>query len=139
VRVATSRQAAREALVERLAVELSDLIQVFYNYPPGDTEGQSPVVAVSSGGSRGVPHTFSGDRATFFFDVDVLVATRDGAEDAEDALDAIDTRLRAFVERNRQAAAWDELAFAERSRATFVTIGGLEYRLETYPLSMEVY
>jgi hypothetical protein len=142
-----SRKAVRAKLAELLSNELvtvSGLVQAVYDYRVGDFGGQSPVVVVSSGGSRRPPFTFQGTKPMYRFMVYVFVVynTEDGnwtEADAEDALDDIEQEISEVVSANDGLDSfWTSLEVSDAySETDSVTIGGVEYRREVIEVFVE--
>ncbi|MDR3572861.1 MAG: hypothetical protein P4L50_03285 [Anaerolineaceae bacterium] len=143
--ITESRKAARQALAALLTSALvgpSGLASQVYDCQPGDFGGQSPVVTVSSGGTQRVNMTFQGTKPTFWLNVHIFVlyATEDKTwteEMAENALDDIEQTIAGVIEANRHTSSWDFAIQADRSQATSVVIGGLEYRMEVISVQLD--
>jgi hypothetical protein len=114
-------------------------VQAVYSYQVGDFGGKSPVVIVSSGGALRQRLTFTGSQPIFWLNVHVFIlyATEDKSwteEMAEDALDTIENALASINDLNQHGACWDAVTQEERSRTDSIVIGGLEYRVEVFPI-----
>lgn len=144
--MSSNRETARDALAALLQTVLvgSGLpAQAVYNYQVGDLAGQSPVVVVSSGGSERQRLSFQGSRATFRLNVYVFVVYTDGGDwnedDAEDRLDLIEKTIAETLDVSQRTASWESVNYAGETTCDSVEIGGVEYRRETIPVTVEVY
>jgi len=144
--MASNRETARDALTTLLQAALVGTgkpAQAVYNYRKADFGGQSPVVTVSSGGSRRQRMTALGGRATFFLQVDIFVLYSDlgtwTEADTEDRLDLIEAAIAGVVDANQSTTSWSALDYADRSTRFAVPLGGIEYAWESIQLSVEVY
>ena len=144
--MASSRHTVRDAMATLLQTALVGTglpVAAVYGYQVGDFAGQSPVVVVSSAGSRRVRMTRSGSRATFYLLISTFVMYSDGAswgeDDAEDAIDAIEALLADVIDDNQVTTNWQALDYSDRSQRISVEIGGTEYIYEAVEVSVEVF
>jgi len=142
-----NRETARDALATLLETRLvatDEIVQVVYNYRKGDLGGQSPVVCVSSSGSRRAKVDFSGDRENIIYlMVHVFVLYSDQSDwtedDAEDRLDAIEAAIADVVDANSSATAnWHWIDYFGRSDRMDINLGGHEYIMEAIPVEIEM-
>lgn len=144
----TSRETARDALSTLLGAALvgsGKPAQAVYGYQVGDFAGATPVVTVSSAGSRRERQSFGNCWSNaFHFNIHVFVLYSDedawGEDDAEDALDTIEALIADVVMANAENdGVWDQLAFRdEDTLADSVDIGGIPYRRETIPVTVRI-
>ena len=144
--MASNRKAAREALATLLTTALvgsGKPVQALYDYRPADFGGQSPVVTVSSAGTRRRRMTAMGSRATPLLRVDMFVVYSDQATwteaDTEDALDDLEAAVAGVLDDNQRTAAWQALDYADASQRMSAVIGGVEYAWESIQVAVEVY
>lgn len=146
--MAINRELARDALAALIDAALAGSgkpVQAVYGYLVSDLAGQSPVVCVTSAGSRRVSLTGMGSRAEFLLRVDVFVLYNDQAgwteADAEDRLDEIEAGIASLVDANQTRAPWAALTYAEPSNRTqaVAVVGGESYAWEQITLRAEVY
>lgn len=144
--MASSRHTVRDAMTTLLQTALVGTglpVAAVYGYQVGDFAGQSPVVVVSSAGSRRGRMTRFGSRATFYLLISTFVVYSDGAswgeDDAEDAIDAIEALLADVIDDNQVTSNWQALDYSDRSQRISVEIGGNEYIYEAVELSVEVF
>ena len=143
--MSSNRKTAREALATLLSTALTGgggLAQAVYSYRVGDFGGASPVVIVSSQGSRRERSTFQGSRNTVFLQVDIFVlyaAVGWTEQDAETRLDDIEAAIAGVVDANQETANWLALNWADRSQRVDVAIGGVDYIRELLVLAAEVW
>ena len=144
--MASSRHTVRDAMTTLLQTALVGTglpVAAVYGYQVGDFAGQSPVVVVSSAGSRRVRMTRSGSLATFYLLISTFVVYSDGAswgeDDAEDAIDAIEALLADVVDDYQVTANWQALDYSDRSQRISVEIGGNEYIYEAVEIAVEVF
>jgi hypothetical protein len=144
--VASSRHTVRDAMTTILQAALVGAglpVAAVYGYQVGDFAGQSPVVVVSSAGSRRIRMTRAGSRATFYLLISTFVLYSDGAtwgeDDAEDAIDAIEALLADVIDDNQVTANWQALDYSDRSQRISVEIGGEEYIYEAVEIAVEVF
>ena len=144
--MASNRETTRDALAALLQTALVGTgkpVQQLYNYRPADFGGQSPVVTVSSAGSRRARLSAQGSQVTMYFQVDVFVLYNDRAswtEDlAEDRLDLIEATLAEVLDTYQRSAPWEALDYADRSQRIDVVVGGVEYARESLMLSAQVF
>jgi hypothetical protein len=141
--ITTDRKTLRKAyatLLQNNLVGNGKLVQAVYPYQVGDFSGKSPVVVVSSGGSLRQRLTFQGSTPNFWLNVHVFIlyAIEDKSwteENAEDALDDIENAFATINDTNQHGSCWDAITQEERSRTDSLVIGGLEYRVEVFPIS----
>lgn len=144
--MASSRHTVRDAFAALLNAAMVGTglpVQAVYAYRVGDFSGQSPVVAVSSAGSRRQRMTKLGSRATFYLLVSTFVMYSDGStwgeDDAEDALDSIEALLADVIDDNQVTTNWQALDYYDRSDRVSVEIGGIEYIYESVEIAVEVF
>lgn len=144
--MASNRKTAREALATLLTTALvgsGKPVQALYDYRPADFGGQSPVVTVSSAGTRRRRMTAMGSRATPLLRVDMFVVYSDQATwteaDTEDALDDLEATVAGVLDDNQRTAAWQALDYADASQRMSAVIGGVEYAWESIQVAVEVY
>lgn len=144
--MAANRETVRDALetlLEAALVGSGKPVQATYNHRPADFGGQSPVVTVSSDGSRRRRMTFQGGKATFFVRVDLFVLYSDLATwtpaNTEDALDLIEAAVAGVLDSYQAPAEWGAIDYADRSQRLSAVIGGVEYAWESILLSVEVF
>lgn len=140
-----SRKVVRDKLAELLQTELVTTLgiaQAVYAYRIGDFAGASPVVVVSSGGSRRERLSFQGQRPVYYLTIHVFVLYNDEAgtwdeSDAEDALDGIEAGVNNVVAANPSLSDfWISLAHSDRSSTGSVEISGVEYRTEIFEVTI---
>lgn len=111
--------------------------QVVYGFRKGNIEGQTPVIVVSSLGTRRDQLSFQGTAPNYQIQVDVFVLYEDQAagwteQNAEDTLDDLDLGIAGVVQANQiSAGKWDAITFTDWSERTDVSIGGVEYIRES--------
>lgn len=136
-----TRKEAREALGAALTTAMTTCEQV-NDYFKSGLDGESPVLSIHSLGTLGTPFTFQGLRPTHYFDIVVYV--RRGGEgvteaEAEDELDGVAQQLFEYIEGSRRNNTWESLAYAGRSEAIPIEVGGIPYWQEVTSLEMEVF
>lgn len=137
----SKRKIAREVLASLIQAD-ANAVQTVYPYQAAQLKGESPVVCITSGGSRREPLTLRGSLPTFLLDVHIFVLYSGGgddwtAQDAEDTLDLVEEQLGGIVDRHRKSQAWQRMVYADSSDAsTPVTIDGMTYLHER--VSLEV-
>lgn len=134
----SQRQDAREALSALLGTASS--VQRVYAYQAVQLLGESPVVCITSAGTSRQPTTMRDSVPTVALDIHVFVLYADDAsgwtpQDAENTLDTCEEEIGLLIDANRRNAAWQRLAYADRSDARQpVTIDGVVYLHETIPV-----
>lgn len=158
-----NRADARKALATLLATALvgdGKPAQASYAYKPADFDGQSPVILVTSDGTKRYKDTLSTltRRVTFYLNIHVFVLFADptateieeGGEptasawtesDAEDRIDLLEKSIADVVADNIKTADWDMLSLGpadggERSLIEPVIVGGKEYQREVIPVEV---
>jgi hypothetical protein len=140
--VAASRKRIRHALADLLRGEIT-LAQAVYRYQKANLKGQTPVLCVTSAGSRREPLTMQGSTAGFRYDIHVFTLYKDASgawteEQAEDMLDDIEQQVAATCDKYRKSTAWARLVYADPSDArTPVTLGGVTYLHEIIPVAIQ--
>jgi hypothetical protein len=139
----TNRKDAREALYSVLSAGLSSA-SVGYAYGIHNLEGASPAFYLTSSGTSADWLTGKGFHSKFYINVHLLAlyAIDDNYTEqmAEDALDTLESELRAVLTSNKKTADWQNIAWAERSRADApINIGGAVYLHEIVPLVLEAF
>lgn len=126
-------------------------VQAVYQYQVGDFAGQSPVVALGSGGTLRAPLTMRGGHAKFYLEVFIFVlyAALDyegklqldinglpiwNEADSQDALDEIERLIAELVDTHQRGRNWIAVDYAAKSEVDAVAVGGLDYRREVIPL-----
>jgi hypothetical protein len=142
--VSSSRATIRTQLAALLRANVS-AAQAVYAYPPGDIAGASPVLVVSSRGSRRSDMTFQGQQheARLAIDVYVAIPTSAGAYTDADAADVLDTIEAQIADVIRDTSVLDPTwqAIDEDGDST-IEIGvwdGAPYYRERIPLTITVY
>lgn len=135
--MAVNRKTVRGAfatLLQTAIVGTGKPAQALYAYRPADFAGQSPVVTVSSSGSRRKSTTRLASTADVYLQVGLFVLYSDNAtwnpDDSEDALDDLEAALATVMEQNQSATYWYSLDYSDRSQRMDVMIGGQEYAFE---------
>jgi len=158
-----NRADARKALASLLATALVGAgkpAQACYAYKPADFDGQSPVILVTSDGTKRQKNALSTltRQVTFYLSVHVFVlfadstATEAGDDgesvvsswtesDAEDRIDLLEKSIADVVADNIKTADWDMLSLGpadggERSRIEPIIVGGKEYQHEVIPVEV---
>ncbi len=144
----------REIVRDKLATLLSTALvgtgkpaQAVYNYQIGDFQGQSPVVVVTSHGSRRTRlanQTFTDTH--FLLDVHVFVLYTDIETGgtwtealSEDRLDLLEKSIADVIVDNSQIDNyWNWMTTSETSDVSGITVGGLEYRHEVITVDAQV-
>lgn len=150
--MSVNRQTYRDYLVDLLTTALVGdglPVQQVYGHLPADFEGQSPVVCVTTAGSKRVK-TQHGKKWDTKVKLQVFVFTLYAKVDeswteamAEDQLDLIESIIAQTLmtyEGSESGAPWDYIGFDGESKAGFVplNIGGPDYKREMFPISAEV-
>lgn len=137
--MATDRADARDAIASLLGAALVGAglpVKTVTAHKVERLEGETPLVVVLSQGSARERMTFQGNRATFYFLVQVWVlqsGTGWTQAQAEDALDDIEARIAAEYEANQQGTYWEILAYDGKSRVFEVSVAGVPYYVESIP------
>lgn len=138
----SARSDARQALADLITANL-DMLAAVYSYQKTDLQGQTPVVAITSGGSNRQPLTSRGSSATYTLDVHLFVLHRDPAanwdeEQAEALLDEIEAALGALLDANRRnPPAWQRISYSGPSNASeTITLNGQVYLHEVVSLDV---
>lgn len=139
--MSASRKALRTALAKVLTNEVTHA-QAIFGYQKSRIKGQTPVICVTSAGSRREPITMKGNSLTATLDIHVFVLYSDGAswteEQAEDRLDDIEQQIAHVVDQYRTSTAWSCLSYAERSNARSpVVLEGTTYLHEVIPVEIQ--
>jgi hypothetical protein len=145
-----SREPARKHLADLLETALvgdGKPVDAVYPYQIGDFGNAFKVVTVTNGRTRRRVSSFSSEwdtRPSFDVHVFVLYADPDTGwteADAEDALDEIEAIVAEVVRTNLSAPGyWNDMTYAEDidTQADGVEIGGVEYRREIIPITMQI-
>jgi hypothetical protein len=119
--------------------------QAVYAYRVGDFGGQSPIVVVTSDGSKRAKKAQAVRTNTvfkFLVIVFVVYSTQDGSwteSDAETRLDLLERNItEILLENDTVSGQWDQLSRGE-SQTDDVEIGGVMYRREIIPLEVSLY
>lgn len=118
--------------------------QAVYAYPRATYDGQSPVVAISSAGTRREPYTYADTLPTFRLNIHVFVVYQDsaagwGEDDSENTLDALEAAIDAALIANQETANWQNIQYSGISTVNNIILGGVTYRHETIPVEIEVH
>lgn len=138
------RKQARAALAEIITAHAPS-IETVYAYQATALGGHSPVVCVTSAGTKRVPTTLQGSLPSFALDIHVFVLYSDVAsgwtpQDAEDTLDQVEEEIGLLVDTYRRSTAWQRIAYLERSDArTPVVLEGRTYLHELIPVEIQTY
>jgi len=142
--MATSREAARDALVTLLSAALVGTgkpVKTVSGSKVESLEGATPLVVVLSRGSERERLTFQGDRATFYMVIQTWVlqsASGWTQAQAEDAVDSIEALIAATLEANQGTANWEILAYEGRSTILEAVVAGVPYYVETTPIAVRL-
>lgn len=101
---------------------------------------QSPVMNISSDGTRREESQAGNTSVIFYLNADIFVLYESGtwtADEAEDRLDLIEKEFYDLLTANRTSAR--RYAYEGRSRTGSVQVGGEEYRRERIPFSVTLY
>jgi len=138
--MATSREAARDALVTLLSAALVGTgkpVKTVSGSKVESLEGETPLVVVLSRGSERERLTFQGDRATFYMVIQTWVlqsASGWTQAQAEDAIDSIEALIAATLEANQGTANWEILAYDGQSTILEAGVAGVPFYVETTPI-----
>ncbi len=142
--MSSSRKDIRTALANLLRANVS-AAQAVYAYPPGDIAGQSPVLVVSSRGSRRSDLTFQGQQHDARLAIDVYAAVPITAgsytdETAADVLDTIEAQI-ADVVRDTSVLepTWQAIDLDGDSTIEIGVWDGAPYYRERIPITVTVY
>lgn len=142
--MSSSRATIRSQLAGLLRANVSSA-QAVYAYPPGDIGGQSPVLVVSSRGSRRTDLTFQGQQhdARLAIDIYVALPTEAGAYTDADAADALDTIEAQIADVVRAVPVlpptWQAIEADGDSTIDIGVWDGAAYYRERIPLTITVY
>lgn len=143
-----TRKEGRAALAALLTSEMVGVgkpLKAFYPYLVEDFEAQSPVGAIGSSSTLGVPNTFGGGimYPEYGYNVMIFVTRTDAGsgveEEAEDELDDISHALFLVVSANRKKKGdWECLDYVEPGSqiVPWDTVTGGKYWLEITPFRM---
>lgn len=137
--MSTSRETVRDALKALLEAQLVGVglpVKTVTSSKNKSLDGQTPLVAVLSGGTERERLTFEGDKPTFYLEVQVWVLQEgDGWTNAqaEDALDEIEALIANVYESARETANWAVLEYDDRSYVIEKESNGRLYYIETIP------
>jgi len=139
-----NRETVRDEIVGLLSAALTGVgnpAQAVYGYQVADFQGQSPVVVVTSRGSRRTQNTYGETTGLTEFDYEVHVFTlyAEGTAwteaDAEDRADLLEKEIADTIADNRGGSAYDYLAYADDGTVMdAVELGGAEYKHEVIPI-----
>ncbi len=137
-----TRAETRRKLADIIRGAVPELAAV-YSYKKADILGQSPVLAVASGGIR--PQQLATDAywTTHFFSLNVLTLYSDASsgwteEMAEDINDTIVEKVVAALFESRVTPWWNSITIENRTIVDEVQIGGVTYLNEVIPISVEM-
>jgi hypothetical protein len=141
-----TRKEVREQLGSVLSTALTGVgnpAQAVYDYMKSSFDGQSPVVAIGSGGTQAHidVQQFGGDWfPVYWFEILSFVVRDEDEENAEDTLDTLSQNLYETLETNTYLAGyWERLSYGERSTIAPASVGGDPYWLETTEVMVEVF
>ena len=135
--MSTNRETVRDALVTLLTAALVGAglpAKTVIGSAVGDLKGQTPLVAVLSGGT--LRETEPINRPTFLLEVQSWVvrsATGWTTAQAEDALDEIESLIASTYEANRGTDEWEIVQYASETVVSEVESAGITYYLERIP------
>lgn len=128
-----NRADVRTAFYQLLAANLTGAQQTKNGFVD-DFEGQSPVVAVASGGTGRQQLSLRGSQPKVLLEVYVFTLATTGADDI---LDALEAQIAQVIEDNQFAARWSAITYTADTEVGFITaIDGAEYRRERIALSI---
>jgi len=137
--MSTNREVVRDALAALLETALVGAalpVKTVTNSNVKELEGLTPLVGVLSGGTLRERTTFTGDKPTFYLEVQVFVlqsGTGWTNAQAEDALDRIESLIAGVYESERSTANWAVLEYDGRSTVIEITVEGKLYFMERIP------
>ncbi len=140
-----NRESVRDAFATLLSTRLvttDAIVQAVYNYRKGDLAGLSPVVCVSSAGSRRERIDFTGTRQNIVrLTVHVFVVYADTGwteAQAEDRLDAIEAAIADVVDANSGPGSdWLTMDYDGDSARGDIVLGGEDYIMEAIPIAAQ--
>lgn len=143
----TNRTTTRHGFAELLQAELvgdDQPVAAVFDHLVGDFGQQSPVVVVTSAGSKRQRVARGTSRNTCYLDVHIFVLYADPAgsyteAEAENLRDLIEARIAEIIDSHQRAEAWQAIDYTDRSTVAPVTIGGDEYTHELIPLEFSVF
>lgn len=142
--MAANRKALRAALKTLLQTQVA-AAQAVHKNEPGDIGGQSPVLVISSRGSRRTRMTMQGSQlgAKFYLDVYTLAAeTTSGSytyADSADVIDDLESQIATAIERSQENGSWNTIGYDGESVLEFGMYDDLPYFRERIPLAIEVF
>ena len=137
--MATSREAARDALVTLLSTALVGTglpAKTVTGSKIATLQGATPIVAVLSAGSERSRPPFQGAKATFHLEVLVFVRQSQTGwtnAQAEDALDDIEVLIANTYEVNTATANWEMVDYDGQSTVFEIEVEGTKYYMERIP------
>lgn len=137
--MSTTRETSRDALKDLLTTALVGTglpVKTVTNSNVKQLDGITPLVAVLSGGTKRDRVTFTGDKPTFYLEVQTWVlqsGTGWTNAQAEDALDRIESLIASVYESNRGTDEWSVLEYDGRTTVVEVTVDGKLYFMERIP------
>ncbi len=142
--MAANRNALRAHLRSVLQAQVS-AAQAVHSNEPGDIGGASPVLIISSRGSRRSRMTFQGSAlsALLWLDVYTLAAQSSTGSyayaDSADVIDDLESQIATALEHSQEDGIWNRIDYDGDSEIEIGIWDGIPYFRERIPLKIEVY
>jgi hypothetical protein len=131
------RKEVRAKLAELIAAKVSTAVAVLA-YAPKTIASATATVCVTSGGSDHALVLETTNDHAYEFDVWMYVPRAGTGAIEEDALDELERLVSLTIEDNPVLDPyWTDLALRDKTQATYMMIGGMQYRAELVPLKVQ--